>query len=77
MKILLIGDPGVGKTSFVQRYTNDIYKPDLKGTVGVDFSLKVKEAFFLTKLPDFKTEYFCLLNGVVFKEPFFLGAQSE
>eukprot|EP00094_Tigriopus_californicus_P010689 TCALIF_10308-PA protein Name:"Similar to RAB32 Ras-related protein Rab-32 (Homo sapiens)" AED:0.72 eAED:0.72 QI:0/0/0/0.33/0.5/0.33/3/0/255 len=40
-KVLLIGDPGVGKTSFVQRYTNNIFRTDYKGTVGVDFALKV------------------------------------
>ena len=40
-KVLLIGDPSVGKTSFVQRYTNNIYRTDYKGTVGVDFALKV------------------------------------
>ena len=40
-KVLLIGDPNVGKTSFVQRYANDTYRADYKGTVGVDFALKV------------------------------------
>ena len=45
-KVLLIGDPGVGKTSFVQRYTNDAFKDDYKGTVGVDFALKVSATFF-------------------------------
>ena len=39
--MLLIGDPGVGKTSFVQRYTNNIFRADYKGTVGVDFALKI------------------------------------
>ena len=40
-KVLLIGDAGVGKTSFVQRYTNDIFRVDYRGTVGVYFALKV------------------------------------
>lgn len=40
-KVLLIGDPNVGKTSFVQRYANDTFRQDYKGTVGVDFALKV------------------------------------
>ncbi|XP_040579576.2 LOW QUALITY PROTEIN: uncharacterized protein [Lepeophtheirus salmonis] len=40
-KVLLIGDPGVGKTSFVQRYTTNLFRTDYKGTVGVDFALKL------------------------------------
>ena len=31
----------MGKTSFVNRYTNDEFRTDYKGTVGVDFALKV------------------------------------
>ncbi|CAH1783502.1 unnamed protein product [Owenia fusiformis] len=40
-KIIIIGDPTVGKTSFVQRYVNETYRRDYKGTIGVDFALKV------------------------------------
>lgn len=40
-KVIIIGDPTVGKTSFVQRYVENSYKRDYKGTVGVDFALKV------------------------------------
>ena len=40
-KILIIGDPTVGKTSFVQRYVNDTFRRDYKGTIGVNFALKV------------------------------------
>ena len=40
-KIIVIGDPTVGKTSFVQRYIQNSFKNDYKGTVGVDFALKV------------------------------------
>lgn len=40
-KVIVIGDPEVGKTSFVQRYTSDSFKRDYQGTVGVDFALKI------------------------------------
>jgi len=40
-KVIIIGDPTVGKTSFVQRYVQDNFKRDYKGTVGVDFALKI------------------------------------
>ncbi|KAL3853525.1 hypothetical protein ACJMK2_017060 [Sinanodonta woodiana] len=40
-KVLIIGDPTVGKTSFVQRYVNNSYRRDYKMTIGVDFALKV------------------------------------
>lgn len=40
-KVLIIGDPTVGKTSFVQRYVNNCYRRDYKMTIGVDFALKV------------------------------------
>lgn len=40
-KIIIVGDPTVGKTAFVQRYVSNIFKKEFKGTVGVDFSLKI------------------------------------
>ena len=40
-KVIIVGDPTVGKTSFVQRYVQDSFKRDYKGTVGVDFALKI------------------------------------
>jgi Ras-related protein Rab-7L1 len=33
-KVLIIGDPTVGKTSFVQRYVNNLYRRDYKMTIG-------------------------------------------
>jgi Ras-related protein Rab-7L1 len=36
-KIIIIGDPAVGKTSFVQRYVNDSYRRDYKMTIGGKF----------------------------------------
>ncbi|XP_069684392.1 ras-related protein Rab-7L1-like [Periplaneta americana] len=40
-KVLIVGDTTVGKTSFVQRYVQNTFRKDYKGTVGVDFALKV------------------------------------
>ncbi|XP_021942785.1 ras-related protein Rab-7L1-like [Zootermopsis nevadensis] len=40
-KIIVIGDPTVGKTSFVQRYVQNSFNKNYKGTVGVDFALKI------------------------------------
>ncbi|KAF2350734.1 Small GTPase superfamily [Trinorchestia longiramus] len=40
-KVIIIGDATVGKTSFVQRYIQDTFRRDYKGTVGVDFALKI------------------------------------
>jgi Ras-related protein Rab-7L1 len=40
-KIIVIGDPTVGKTSFIQRYVQNSFKSNYKGTVGVDFALKI------------------------------------
>ncbi|PNF22209.1 Ras-related protein Rab-7L1, partial [Cryptotermes secundus] len=40
-KVLIVGDPSVGKTSFVQRYVYNTFNRHYKGTVGVDFALKV------------------------------------
>ncbi|ELT94920.1 hypothetical protein CAPTEDRAFT_101663 [Capitella teleta] len=40
-KLLTIGDPGVGKTSLVQRYVHGYYTKDYKATLGVDFALKL------------------------------------
>jgi Ras-related protein Rab-7L1 len=40
-KVIIIGDPTVGKTSFIQRYVQNSFSKEYKGTVGVDFALKV------------------------------------
>lgn len=43
LKIIVIGDTGVGKTSIVRRYVNDVYSDKYKATIGVDFALKTLE----------------------------------
>lgn len=39
-KVILIGDSGVGKTSLMKKYTEDIFTKDGASTIGVDFNFK-------------------------------------
>lgn len=39
-KVLVVGDMGVGKTSLIKRYVHNIFTPNYKATIGVDFGLK-------------------------------------
>jgi len=39
-KILVVGDLGCGKTSFIHRYVNHTFSNTYRATIGVDFALK-------------------------------------
>eukprot|EP00759_Apiculatamorpha_spiralis_P010686 PhF_6_TR17425/c0_g1_i3/m.26669/K07918/RAB32; Ras-related protein Rab-32 len=41
LKILVIGESSCGKTSLIRRYVHGIFQASVKGTIGVDFALKV------------------------------------
>ena len=43
IKILLLGDSGVGKTSIFKRYTNYEFKGNYNSSIGVDFQTKIIE----------------------------------
>mmetsp|Transcript_19575 Transcript_19575/g.29208 ORF Transcript_19575/g.29208 Transcript_19575/m.29208 type:complete len:226 (-) Transcript_19575:227-904(-) len=43
LKILVVGDVAVGKTSIIHRYTAGVFSEDHRTTVGVEFSLKELE----------------------------------
>jgi len=43
LKIVLIGDSGVGKTNLLSRFARDQFNPDSKSTIGVEFATKTLE----------------------------------
>eukprot|EP00750_Incisomonas_marina_P001087 INCI10899.1.p1 GENE.INCI10899.1~~INCI10899.1.p1 ORF type:complete len:212 (-),score=39.35 INCI10899.1:191-826(-) len=40
LKVLLIGDAGVGKSSIMMRFTDDTFDDQMQSTIGVDFKVK-------------------------------------
>ena len=40
MKVLLIGDSGVGKSCIILRYVNDVFKENQLSTIAVDLKIK-------------------------------------
>jgi small GTP-binding protein len=43
LKIVVVGDSGVGKTCLLLRYVRDVYDPDTQPTLGVEFMTKILE----------------------------------
>lgn len=41
VKVLLVGDSGVGKSSIMLRFTTDKFDADISTTIGIDFRVKV------------------------------------
>ena len=45
LKILIIGESGVGKSSLLLRFTDDAFDPEMAATIGVDFKVKYFDSF--------------------------------
>ncbi|MHA1918066.1 MAG: Rab family GTPase [Candidatus Ranarchaeia archaeon] len=43
LKVVIIGDGGIGKTAMVLRYTKDMFQEDYKVTIGVQFATQVEQ----------------------------------
>ena len=43
LKILLVGDTAVGKSSILLRFTEDMFREGMEATIGVDFKIKFVE----------------------------------
>ena len=43
LKILIIGESGVGKSSLLLRFTDDQFDPEMAATIGVDFKVNEQE----------------------------------
>jgi small GTP-binding protein len=43
LKVVVVGDSGVGKTCLLLRYVRDVYDPDTQPTLGVEFMTKIIE----------------------------------
>src|SRR5437899_8952112 len=43
LKLLLLGDSGVGKTSLLAKFTEDVFTPSYISTIGIDFKIKTLE----------------------------------
>ena len=42
-KVLLVGSSGVGKSSLLVRYSDDIFSENFQPTIGVDFKIRTME----------------------------------
>ncbi|KAM8863824.1 ras-related protein Rab-7L1-like [Spinachia spinachia] len=72
LKILIVGDGNVGKSSFVHRYVNGQFSQTYKMTMGVDYSMKVllwseKEKITLQIWDIAGQERFISMNRIYYK----------
>jgi small GTP-binding protein len=50
-KVILLGDPGVGKTSLLARYVDGIFRSEYKQTIGANFLIKeIELSYVISKI---------------------------
>ena len=59
LKVIILGDSGVGKTSLMNQYVNKKFSNQYKATIGADFLTK-EVKHFLTSC-DFSTKVLCFV----------------
>ena len=55
LKVVVVGDSGVGKTNLIKRFVSNTYNPNTKATVGVEFlskSYKINDQVFKIEIWD-------------------------
>jgi septin family protein len=75
-KILVIGELGTGKTSFIKRYVHQFFSQNYRATIGVDFALKVlnwdQDTIIRLQLWDIAGEFLTLAYYVLTVENIFI-----
>ncbi len=56
LKVIILGDSGVGKTSLMSQYVNQRYTEQYKATIGADFL--TKEVMIEDKLVTLQVDFF-------------------
>ena len=44
-KVVILGDSGVGKTTLIKKYIDDVFKDESVATIGMDFHTKTKHIY--------------------------------
>ena len=65
LKVIILGDSGVGKTSLMNQYVNKKFSNQYKATIGADFLTKeVRQHFDLKPFLGLKLRHRCIQGGL-------------
>ncbi|CAN1133143.1 Ras-related protein Rab7 [Linum perenne] len=77
LKVIILGDSGVGKTSLMNQYVNRKFNNQYKATIGADFLTKevqFEDRLFTLQVSEKKTKAWCSLKGNI---PYFDTSAKE